>query len=120
MHLCSRQRSSEISSPRSLALTFFWAHLLQVTFDLTKVLDLSLQGFNLKRDAHTKKKKKHRMNDRQKWLLQSQKEGGMWKYFMLNVEFVILPGLERLVEASVTLHRVIHKNGAPSKQKRND
>lgn len=40
----------------------------------------------------------------------------MWKYFMLNVQFVIFPGLERLVEASITLYCVIHKNGAPSKR----
>lgn len=41
----------------------------------------------------------------------------MWTYFMLNVQFVIFPGLKRLVEASVTLYCVIHKNGAPSKCK---
>lgn len=39
----------------------------------------------------------------------------MWTYFMLNVHFVIFPRLKRLVEASVTFYRVIHKNGAPSK-----
>lgn len=41
----------------------------------------------------------------------------MWTDFMLNVQFVIFPRLKRLVEASVTFHRVIHKNGAPSKCK---
>lgn len=41
-----------------------------------------------------------------------------WKYLVLNVQFVVFPCLERLVEASVTFYRVIHENRAPSRHKR--
>lgn len=33
---------------------------------------------------------------------------------MLNVQLVIFPRLEGLVEAAVAFHRVVHEDGAPS------
>lgn len=110
------ERSSEIVSPWRLALALLWAHLFQVTFDLTKVLDLGLQGFNLKRHAKNSHYTKLTICEIG-FYKERVTRNIMWMYFMLNVQFVIFPRLKRLVETSVAFHRVVHKNGASSQDK---
>lgn len=62
-------------SPWRVTLTFFRAHLSQVTFDLTEVLDLGLQGFNLRREAHTKA---DRVSDLWELAFMDVTRGKMW------------------------------------------